>query len=122
MTNPWVISKIAHPLTPDRDIDPHGPKHDAQYFDTLIGNYITKVNAVLERQILPGVTIYKGIACVPFLESMHAKRTRVSGDVLKNQVHPSSVDALASFARNWKRSTRFGTWWKSVERERFLKE
>ena len=38
MTNPWVISKIVHLLTPDRDIDPHGPKHDAPFFDTLIGN------------------------------------------------------------------------------------
>jgi hypothetical protein len=26
MTNPWVISKIVHLLTPDRDIDPHGPR------------------------------------------------------------------------------------------------
>src|SRR5262245_50363768 len=59
----------------------------------LIGDYITKVNAVLERQILPGLTIYKGIASVPFLNPCAQRQG--PPDLLKNQVHPSSVDALA---------------------------
>jgi hypothetical protein len=93
MTNPWVISKIAHPLTPDRDIDPHGPKHDAQFFDTLTGNCITKVNAVVGCQIPPGFDdLQRDRLCAVF-ESMRATHKGLR-DLLKNQVHPSSVDAL----------------------------
>ena len=54
MTNPWVISKIVHLLTPGRDIDPHGPKHDAPFFDTLIGNCITRSTRSLPRSCATG--------------------------------------------------------------------
>jgi hypothetical protein len=94
MTNPWVISKIVHLLTPDRDIDPHGPR--CPVLRHAYWQLHHKVNAVLERQILPGFDdLQRDQLCAVF-ESMQATHKGLR-DLSKN--HGVKV----------------------VERERFLK-
>lgn len=92
MSEPWAVSKVAYRLPPDEDIQ-DGARTSALVVDDLIKRATGHVGNAIRREGIPGFSDAQAGHVSAVFHSMKWTHNSIR-ELLRNEVHPSSVDAL----------------------------
>jgi hypothetical protein len=93
MSEPWAVSKVAHRLTPEEDIN-EDTRTDVLVIDDLLARCIARLITAIRRDGLPGFDGMQAGHICEMLSSMKWTHNSIR-ELLRLEVHPSSVDGLA---------------------------